>query len=76
MTITSSTAQSATPKAKKVWRRLSVSQRNIVLAAEKNEGQISGKLRPSALAGLEDEGLVQGNKLTPLGHYVAKHKPE
>lgn len=76
MTTISTTAQSVVPKAKKVWRRLSVSQRNIVVAAEQNEGQISGKLRPSALAGLEDEGLVEGNKLTPLGHYVAKHKPE
>lgn len=70
------TAPDAGAKAKKVWRRLSVLQRNILMAAAEAGGNVVGTARHSALEGLRDNGLIEGLSLTPLGHTVASTKPE
>ena len=63
------------PNPKKIWRRLSVSQRNALLAAAENDGRMFSGLRLAAVEQLEREGLVSLGKLTPLGLHVATNKP-
>lgn len=70
------TAPAAGAKAKQIWRRLSVLQRNILMAAADTGGNVVGKARDSALEGLRDKGLIEGLSLTPLGRTVASTKPE
>lgn len=60
---------------KKIWRRLSVSQRNAIVAAHENEGQLFSGLRLAAVEQLEHEGLISHGMLTPLGIHVAANKP-
>lgn len=64
-----------TPNTKKIWRRLSVSQRNAIVAAAENDGRLFSGLRLAAVEQLEQEGIVSLGRLTPLGLHVATNKP-
>lgn len=64
-----------TPSFKKIWRRLSVSQRNAIVGAHENDGVLLHGLRLAALEHLEQEGLVSRGKLTDLGLRVVANKP-
>lgn len=64
-----------TPSVGKIWRRLSHSQRNALVAANDNEGVLSKGLRLAAADQLEQEGLVINGKLTDLGLRVVANKP-
>jgi hypothetical protein len=68
-------SNNTTPSVGKIWRRLSRSQRNALVAAHDNEGILSKGLRLAAADHLEQEGLVMNGKLTNLGLRVVANKP-
>lgn len=68
-------SKTTTPSVGKIWRRLSVSQRNALVVAHENDGQLTNGLRLAAVENLEHEGLVSSGKLTDLGLRLVVNKP-
>lgn len=68
-------SKTTTPSVGKIWRRLSVSQRNALVTAHENDGTLARGLRTAAADHLEQEGLVSQGKLTNLGTQVVVNKP-